>query len=373
MSEFFKEGLFDWQKNRTIWAGWAQKTYDERRYWGNFPRPEICWPDWAIRFEKEPANPVFAPSEGGWDRGHTSGGVHNGSVLKKDGLLYYFYRGEQPWSGKASKRDPLVECFDYICDVGIAKSADGLHFERLTPEAGLFRKGSDEGFSFEDVCLVRGQDAYFLFCNRWDWTDPLDPRKNGVFLAVSRDLLHWEKRGMVFPSAARIHRNACVVQNLDNEAVRVNGRYLMYLNDGLMAESDDLLHWESREIGLNWPGGEGCAAITGESYGFSQLKDRILLFTGGHHTGHFYAIGEVLFDVRDPVHPLDFSQNPVLIADPALPHESGRNALPPHQPVSGWRDTVFFTGLTGVGDRIYLYYGGSEYYTCLARSVPAVR
>ena len=373
MNEFFREGLFDWQKNRSVWEGWAQKTYDEQRYWGDFPRPKIDWPDWVIRFEKEPANPVFGPSEKGWDCGHTSGGVHNGSVLKKDGMFYYFYRGEQPWQGASAKGDPLVSCFDYICDIGIAQSRDGLRFERLTPKSGLFRHGADDAFSFEDVCLVQGEEGYFLFCNRWDWSDPLNPRKNGVFLAVSADLKHWEKKGLVFPQAGRIHRNACVVQDLDNRAVRLNGRYVMYLNDGLMATSSDLLRWESREIGIRWPGGEGCAAITGEAPGFPQLKDHILLFTGGHHTGHFYAVGEVLFDVKDPSVPLEVCPCPVLFADPALPHESGRNALPPHEPVSGWRDTVFFTGLTGVGDRIFLYYGGSEYYACLARSLPAGR
>lgn len=36
----------------------------------------------------------------------------------------------------------------------------------------------------------------------------------------------------------------------------------MYINDGLMGVSDDLLHWDSIELEESWPGGEGCFAIT---------------------------------------------------------------------------------------------------------------
>ena len=43
-----------------------------------------------------------------------------------------------------------------------------------------------------------------------------------------------------------------------------------------------------------------------------------------------------------------------------------RAADPPHHPISHWRDTVFFCGMTLVDDTWYCYYGGSEYYTCLA-------
>jgi predicted GH43/DUF377 family glycosyl hydrolase len=95
------------------------------------------------------------------------------------------------------------------------------------------------------------------------------------------------------------------------------------------------------------------------------------LFTGGHHTGHFYAVGEVLFSQRDPTNPLAFLPSPVLAADPAIAYESGRLAAPPHQPISSFRDCIFFNGLTWHLNRWWVYYGGSEYYTCLA-SLPAL-
>jgi predicted GH43/DUF377 family glycosyl hydrolase len=159
---------------------------------------------------------------------------------------------------------------------------------------------------------------------------------SGTFLATSKDLIHWEKRGIVFPEAPKTHRNGVVLQNPRNEAVAVNGRFIMYLNDGLIAYSDDLTHWESREVKQRWPGGEGCFALADHS---RENPDHIVLFTGGHHTGHFYAIGEVLFSKSDPERPLTWLPRPVLRAENQYPWEDGK-----------W----------------WLYYGGSEYYTCLA-------
>jgi len=68
----------------------------------------------------------------------------------------------------------------------------------------------------------------------------------------------------------------------------------MCLNNGLIAYSDDLLHRTSREMTERFPGGEGCFAPA--KYDLCH-PDRMILFTGGHHSGHFYAVGEMLFDL----------------------------------------------------------------------------
>lgn len=367
-SEFFGEGLFQWQISSSDYKKlWQERRYDENKYWGEFPRnyTEQALPSWAIGpFKKYEGNPVFAPSEQGWDRGHISGGVHNGSILFRNGKFYYIYRGESPApcvrSDKVSGDIDVI--FDYICDIGIAVSDDGVHFTRIGE--GLFRKGKNEKYSFEDVCCVEKDGRYYLFCNRWYWQDPVNPAECGVFLATSTDLIHWKEQGLVFPQAARIHRNACVVQDPQNCAVKIDGKYLMYMNDGLLAYSDDLLHWNSREIELSWPGGEGCFALA--DYNAAQ-PDNILLFTGGHHCGHFYAIGEVLFHKDNPSKPLDWLKRPALYSSD-VPYEQGFSCKDSNRMVSAWQDTVFFTGLTRHGGKWLCYYGGSEYYTCLAEA-----
>jgi hypothetical protein len=74
----------------------------------------------------------------------------------------------------------------------------------------------------------------------------------------------------------------------------------------------------------------------------------------------------VLFSLQDPETPLAWLPRPVLAADATIPHEDGYSAEPPHRPVSPWRDTVFVCGMTVFNNRWHAYYGGSEYYTCLA-------
>lgn len=368
--KFFNNGFFEWQfSNKDYQKLWKEMSYDEEKYWGGFSREPLSenysLPDWAIGpLSKYEGNPIFAPSKSGWDRGRFGGGVHNGSVVKKDGKFYYIYRGEQDLPFK--DREEYRNCpIDYICDIGLAVSGDGIRFERVG-NSGLFRAGEDEKYSFEDACVVKYQDTYYLFCNRWDWLNREDPSICGVFLAISKDLTRWEKIGLIFPDAKIIHRNPVVIQNPDNNAVKINGKFVMYLNNGLIAYSKDLIHWEPRNVKNLWPGGEGCCAVTDYS---QKHKDKIVLFTGGHHTGHFYAIGEVLFSKENPEEPIEWLPKPILYAEPEYPWENGLSASPPHVPVSYWRDTIFFTGMTRFNDKWYIYYGGSEYYTCLATAV----
>jgi predicted GH43/DUF377 family glycosyl hydrolase len=368
-SDFHGGGFFDWQfsapteEQRKEWAELYK--YDEEKYWGGFSREPFDlasykFPAWAIGGFVKHGAPVLSPTPGSWDCGRFGGGVHNGSVIKKDGKLYYIYRGEFP-----VPEEYAVPGIDYMCDIGIAESEDGINFRKLDEFSPLFRKGEDARFSFEDVCVVSFRGKYYMYLNRWNWKRFDDPSECGVCMAVSDDLFHWEMLGLVFPDAKRIHRNPVVVQDPDNEAVMINGKFVMYINDGLMGLSDDLIHWESVELEESWPGGEGCFALTNYN---PQHTDDIILFTGGHHTGHFYAVGEILFNKRDPGKPIEWLPRPVLTADENIPWENGLSAEPPHKPVSYWRDTIFFTGMTLYNGEWRAYYGGSEFYTCLASS-----
>jgi predicted GH43/DUF377 family glycosyl hydrolase len=366
--QFFGDGLFEWQlPTGDKLASWEKYTFDESKYWGTFPRDAANlsvaelftrYP-WAIGpFTKYPNNPILAPTPGSWDCGHYDGGVHNGSIIIHDGRFHYVYRGERPIDVKLNSR------IDYMCDIGLATSDDGIHFTKDDQCSPFFRKGDRHRFSFEDVAIARHEGVYYLFCNQWLWEDQQNPKLNGTFLATSRDLRNWEPHGIVFKNARRIHRNGVVVQDANNNAVRVNGKFVMYINDGLVGYSDDMIHWESEDLaGELWPGGEGCFALANHN---PLAPDDIVLFTGGHHTGHFYAVGQVRFCKAAPTKAIAYLPRPMVTADPSIPYENGREANPPHAPISTYRDCIFFNGLTRHAGKWWMYYGGSEYYTCLA-------
>jgi predicted GH43/DUF377 family glycosyl hydrolase len=371
---FFGSGFFDWQRSGAEHYRHLYEItqYDPDTYWGGFSRDSVpddyTLPGWAIGpFEKHSANPVFGPAAEGWDRGRFGGGVHNGAVLHREGAFHYLYRGEEPipedfWGGEAAGATDMQE-IDYICDIGLATSTDGLSFTRDTEHSPFFRTGDDRAFSFEDTCVVEHEGRYYLFCNKWDWKDHDNPHKSGAFVAVSDDMRHWQSHGLVFPEADHIHRNPVILQDPANRAVAVDGRFVMYLNNGLIAYSEDLLHWESKSVENLWPGGEGCFALAHHSV---DHPNDIVLFTGGHHTGHFYAIGEVRLSLSDPETALEWLPRPVLIAEDRFPWEDARSVDDPDQLVSPFRDTIFFTGMTLHDGHWWMYYGGSEVYTCLA-------
>lgn len=367
---FHSNGFFEWQRVMGDTTRQARFGFNPQTQWGGFSRDPVRrsrpFPPWALGpVEKYPGNPVFAPDPDGWDCGRYGGGVHNGAVVKRDGKMWYIYRGEFDTPDDPRLSEQRATGIDYHCDIGVAVSADGVQFERVA--GPLFRHGDEFIYSFEDVCVVDAGDTYYIYLNRWDWARRDDPRHSGIILCQSEDLIHWRNHGLLFPDATRIHRNPCVLQDADNRPVKdAKGRYVMYINDGLIAYSTDLVTWTSEETGTFWPGGEGCFALAHHN---PRRPDDIVLFTGGHHSGHFYAIGEVLLSLSAPHVPLDWLELPVLTADPTLPWEDGKLAEPPHPYCSPFSDTIFFTGLTRWNGKLHLYYGGGEFYTCLATIV----
>jgi len=61
-----------------------------------------------------------------------------------------------------------------------------------------------------------------------------------------------------------------------------------------------------------------------------------------------------------------FTKYAVITADDKISYEAGYTAQAPHKHISPFGDTIFFTGMTDWNGQHYAYYGGREYYTCLA-------
>ena len=54
------------------------------------------------------------------------------------------------------------------------------------------------------------------------------------------------------------------------------------------------------------------------------------------------------------------------LVEDEYPWENGFSDDENPVPISHWRDTIFLTGMTLHNGKWWAYYGGSEYYTCLA-------
>src|SRR5437763_16720662 len=145
-------------------------------------------------------NPVISPATGSsflspmtdsivrWEELAT----FNPAAVVKDGKVYVLYRAED-----ASGDQQIGH---HTSRIGLAESADGLHFTRqaapvLYPDRDAQTSREWPG-GVEDPRVVESDDGtYVLTYTQWDRRIPR------LAIATSRDLIHWTKRGPAFAAA----------------------------------------------------------------------------------------------------------------------------------------------------------------------------
>jgi predicted GH43/DUF377 family glycosyl hydrolase len=316
---------------------------------------KTTWPKWAIGpFKKHPGNPVLSPSEKGFD----SWAAYNAAVVVHDDLFHMYYRAES--------RDEADTPYCGTSRIGLAVSTDGLAWTRpfVAPLLDATEAWEIPG-GCEDPRIVRVGDAWHLLYTGYCWP-------KGVVLcdAISTDLLRWEKRGPVFPRetlGGMQSKSACPVCDPAGNAVKIDGRYVMYTNDQL-AFSDDFEHWKVeplRAAAFSGRLNEVCVAVTDHRV---PGRDDIVLFVAGTLDripgagDRFYAVGETLMSRRDPRERLDVLPGAVLAAE----HPFERSADRLSMVADAGKGCIFLCSLFRHGGRWWLYYGAADQYVGLA-------
>src|SRR5271166_4716980 len=169
--------------------------------------------------------PVISPQGEGWE----SAGTFNPSVVLRDGKIAMLYRAQD--KGGTSR-------------LGYAESPDGFHFTRRSEPVLSPEKDYEKDGGVEDPRLVRFGDTYYLTYTGYNKKDAQ------LCLATSKDLIHWERRGVILPAYkgrwnVRWTKSGAIVPE------KIAGKYWMYFlgtmpdnNDQVgLATSTDLLHW----------------------------------------------------------------------------------------------------------------------------------
>ena len=133
----------------------------------SIPQPE---PPPSGQWQRLSITPIIAPRGDGWE----SAGTFNPAVVAHEGRIVMLYRA-QDRNGTSR--------------LGYASSSDGVAFERrdapvVSPEADYERDGG-----VEDPRLVKFGDTYYLTYTGYNKKDAQ------LCLAVSRDLVRWERKG----------------------------------------------------------------------------------------------------------------------------------------------------------------------------------
>jgi beta-1,2-mannosidase len=331
---------------------------------GPFARPATGNPVLAPNPHSQFSDPILhAPAQ--WEALHT----FNPAAIVRDRKVYVLYRAED--------NSGVMEIGMHTSRLGLAESADGIHFTRR-PEPVFYPAEDDQKArewpgGVEDPRIVELEDgAYVLSYTQWN------RQTYSVGIATSPDLEHWTKHGPAFLTAAGgkyanlKYKSAGIVTRFDPQksrliAAKINDKYWMYWGEGVihLATSDDAIHWtpvedakgEPVELLKPRPGHfDSSFPETGPPPVLTG-KGIVVLYNGKNAPSggdpsmgpSAYAAGEALFDAKDPKHLISQTDQPVL--KPELPYEKTG------QYVAG---TTFAEGLVFFHGKWFLYYGCAD-------------
>src|SRR2546421_7686834 len=129
------------------------------------------------------SDPIVSPQGSGFE----SAGTFNPSVIKKDGKFVMLYRA-QDHVGTSS--------------LGYASSDDGIHFTRRAEPVMVAEAPYEKGGGVEDPRLQKVGDTFYLTYTGYNNVDGAAPDKKDaqLCLATSKDLIHWQRHGVIIPS-----------------------------------------------------------------------------------------------------------------------------------------------------------------------------
>jgi predicted GH43/DUF377 family glycosyl hydrolase len=215
----------------------------------------------------------------------------------------------------------------------------------------------------EDPRLVQFGDTYYLTYTGYNKKDAQ------LCLATSKDLIHWERRGVILPAYkgrwnVRWTKSGAIVPE------KIHGKYWMYFlgttadnNDQMgLASSTDLLHWTDETDAPVLPVRAGMFDSRVAEPGPAPIltpKGIVLIYNGADNK-LVYRTGLAMFDRNDPR---------VIIS---------RTDAPIFGPEKEWEkvgqvpNVVFVEGMVQQGERYLFYYGGADTYVGVAEA-PAIR
>ncbi|GAT35232.1 predicted glycosyl hydrolase, GH43/DUF377 family [Terrimicrobium sacchariphilum] len=298
-----------------------------------------------------------------WERG----AVLNSAVWEENGTTSLLYRAIDHETGWTQENP---EGGRYYTSVGLATSADGIHFDRR-PEPIIpfgFLGGTSEA---QDCRIVKIDGTYYLTYCLYDQDIGLP----SPGYSVSTDLIHWEHRGELVPFAEfGYNKNATLFPE------RIGGRYALLhrpeaaafrhlpkqqfdwrtwsrgpltkeadLPGVTLSFSDDLKHWTDTTVVIktrenSWDDvkvGPGAPPIR-TSQGWLNVYHAV-------DSAHTYRLGLALHDINDPRIVLKRQDHWIL--QPELDWEK-------HGDVDG---AIFTCGaLLREGNILRVYYAGAD-------------
>jgi predicted GH43/DUF377 family glycosyl hydrolase len=168
--------------------------------------------------------------------------VFNPAAVVKNSKIYLLYRAQDKIGLPAG-----------TSRIGLAYSSDGFHFTRLQkpvlyPDNDEYKKYEWEGGCEDPRIVEDDKGTYYMTYTAYDGVTAR------LFIATSKDLIHWKKHGSVFKKAengryinfwSKSGSIICSRKGNKMVATKINGKYWMYWGESniYMATSENLIDW----------------------------------------------------------------------------------------------------------------------------------
>ena len=243
--------------------------------------------------------------------------------------------------------------------LGYAESLDGIHFNRraqpvLSPETSYEKDGG-----VEDPRLQKVGNTFYLTYTGYNKKDAQ------LCLATSRDLVHWERKGVILP-AYKGNWNVGWTKSGAIVPEKIDGKYWMYWlgtaadkTDQMgLSSSPDLIHWTEATATPVLPKRPGKFDSRVVEPGPPPIitPAGIVLIYNGADDGLVYRTGVAIFDRRDPRKLAYRSEEPIF------------------EPQKDWEkvgqvpDVVFVEGMVRINNGYLFYYGAADKYVGVAEA-----
>ncbi len=330
---------------------------------------------WMIGPWVKSKRPVLVPSKR--PENFDSRNVYNMATIKEDGMVKMIYRGE-------SLSEPAGSMTGRF---GLAVSKDGVNFSRYptdeAPRPILEPTEPYESHGIEDPRLVKLGDTYVLTYTGYDG------KMGRLCLATSKDMIHWDKKGPLFPDFKQggcplvpdsppgaTKSGAILPQRLEKGPYA--GKYIMLFGDTTMhlAVSEDGVHWApvaKPVLEPRWDKFDSLLVESGPPLLMTKKGILVIYNSAGHSEDppeglspeekarylfpqRKYAVGMALLDPEDPTKVIARTDEPIL-------------EVTEDWEKKGYVDNVVFAeGLVKVGDEWLLHYGGADHVIGVAKA-----
>ena len=302
--------------------------------------------------------PVISPRGMDWE----SAGTFNPAVV----LVHSRVNPPAPGDGHFTKIVMLYRAQDAkgTSRIGYAESADGIHFVRraepvLSPEADY-----EKGGGVEDPRLQRFGDTYYLTYTGYNKKDAQ------LCLATSRDLIHWNRKGVILP-AYKGNWNVAWTKSGAIVPVRIGGKYWMYWlgtaadkTDQMgLSSSNDLVHWtEATKTPVlpRRPGKFDSRVVEPGPPPFLTPEGIVLVYNGADDK-LVYRTGVAVFDRKDPRKVVWRSDAPLFAPGKSM------------EKIGQVPNVVFVEGMVKRDGKFLFYYGGADKFVGVAEADVAMK